>query len=135
MASILSIGERLIDRLLPDPKQAQEAKQSLHQMEHTGELTAMVSRYSAINTEASSKDPWVSRARPTFLYVFYLILLMQFFVVPTVGIFFPAQVALFYTNLKEGLEAIPEPLWWLFGSGFLGYGAYRTVDKVKGGSK
>ena len=38
-------------------------------------LEAIQARLSAIVTEARSPDPWTSRARPSFLYVMYVMLL------------------------------------------------------------
>lgn len=88
-----------------------------------------------IKAEASSADPWTSRARPMFMYVFYSILLLMGIVAPTVGIFYPAQSAQFYLNVAAGFKAIPSDLYALFGAGYLGYAGFRSFEKVKGASK
>ena len=88
-------------------------------------------RLSAIIAEAESQDPWTSRARPSFLYVMYALIL---FSVP-MGIIaaFDADAA---KAIGEGmtsyLAALPEALYALFGTGYLGYTAARQWGKVKG---
>ncbi len=100
-------------------------------MKARGELELFKTQLSAIVAEAQSADPWTSRARPSFMYVIYLLLLLG---VP-MGVLsaFEPQVA---TNIAAGfkawLDAIPTDLYALFGIGYLGYSAARTVDKVKG---
>lgn len=70
-----------------------------------------------IRAEAASGDKFTSRARPTFLYVVETILLWNYIVVP-----------MFHQVPVE----LPEPLFWLFGSGFLGYTGARTWEKFAG---
>ena len=68
---LLEAGSRLIDRLVPDPAEREKAKLALLQAEGQLALQEMQTSLSAILAEASSQDPWTSRARPTFLYVIY----------------------------------------------------------------
>jgi hypothetical protein len=70
-----------------------------------------------IRAEAQSGDKFTSRARPTFLYVSNFIILWNFVVVPL---------------FKQAPVAMPEPLFWLFGSVMLGYTGARTWEKVGG---
>jgi len=131
VAGLFSVGEKLIERLFPNPEDKAKAQLALVQMEQEGELQRMTLRYSAITAEANSEDKWTSRARPSFMYVFYIILLNLVIICPAIGVFFPEQMTTFFTNVKLGFDAIPEPLWWLFGSGFLGYTTARTFEKTK----
>lgn len=131
VAGLFSVGEKLIDRLFPNPEDKAKAQVALLQLEQEGELQRMAHRYSAITAEANSEDKWTSRARPSFMYVFYIILLNLVIVSPLVGVFYPDQMKIFFENVKLGFDAIPEPLWWLFGSGFLGYTTARTFEKNK----
>lgn len=126
---VFSIGEKLIDRLFPDPEERAKAAKELAKMEQEGELRELEARMEAISTEAKSEDPWTSRARPSFLYVFYFVILSLVVVAPLVGVFYPDQMETFFDNVGKGFDAIPEELWWTFTMGFLGYGTFRSMDK------
>lgn len=99
------------------------------------ELATANAQMEMIKAEASSADPWTSRARPMFMYVFYSILLLMGILAPTIGIFFPTHSAQFYTNVAAGFKAIPSDLYALFGAGYLGYTGFRSFEKVKGTAK
>jgi hypothetical protein len=129
---LFDVGSKLIERLFPDPEQRAKAKKELEALEQEGELTRLSTRMEAIMAEADSDDPWTSRARPSFMYVFYLVIISLVLVAPVLGIFFPGQMETFFTNVGAGFKAIPEELWWTFTSGYLGYGAYRTYEKKQG---
>lgn len=129
VTGLFSVGEKLIDRLFPNPEDKLKATRELHKLEREGDLKEMSMAYDAITSEANSEDKWTSRARPFFMYVFYFILLNLVVVAPFVGVFFPEQMSLFFTNVALGFKAIPEELWWLFGTGYLGYTAARTTEK------
>ncbi len=84
--------------------------------------------------EAQSSDKWTSRARPSFLYVMYTMIL---FAIPFGFLYaFRPEVA---AKMAEGvgafLKAVPSELWYVFGAGYLGYGAFRSYDKNKNGGK
>lgn len=132
---LVDIGGKLIDKLIPDPEAKAKAQQDLLAMQQKGELVELESRMGAIMAEAKSSDPWTSRARPSFMYVFYFMLIMLVIVAPFVGVFFPDEMTQFYTNVAAGFKAIPEAMWWTFSSGYLGYGAYRTYEKRNGVAK
>lgn len=80
---------------------------------------------------APVRDPWVSRARPTFLYVMYVLLLWS---IPMgiVAAIDPPLAAAMARGMGAYLSAIPEPLYALFGTGYLGYTAARAWGKAKG---
>ena len=65
----------IIDKVIPDKEARERAKLELLKLEGTQELEALEARLSAIVAEASSADPWTSRARPSFLYVMYAMIL------------------------------------------------------------
>lgn len=121
----------LIDALFTSDAERAEAKRRLIEMERTGDLDAMKVSLSAILAEANSADPWTSRARPTFLYVIYALILLCV-AGAIVGIWWPDHVATAASNLTNLLNAIPESLWWLFGAGYLGYTGARSFDKWRG---
>jgi len=131
---VLSIGEKLIDKLIPDPTAKAKAKQELRELEQKGDLEDMKIRLSAIISDSQSKDPWTSRARPTFLYVVYILLLAS---IP-VGIahsFYPENARAFVEGFGMWLNAIPEQVLTLFGVVMTGYIGGRTWEKVKGAAK
>jgi len=76
-------------------------------------------------------DPWVTRARPAFLYVIYTVILLCVFG-SIVGVWWPEKVLIAADNLRMLLGAIPEDVWWLFGAGYLGYTGARSYDKRQG---
>ena len=75
-----------------------------------------------IRAEAASSDKYTSRARPTFLYLMYIILAWNYIILPIVQM-----------SSYQAIQPInfPEELVWLFGSGFLGYTGARSWDKWK----
>ncbi len=127
---ILGFAGQLLDKLFPDPEQKAKAEAALHQAHIAGELAQIEKQMSAIVMEAQSKDPWTSRARPSFLYVVYIYILsaipfgVLFAVVPEVA-----------QSVVEGvgawLRAMPGEMWGLFGVGYLGYTTARSYDKRK----
>ena len=66
---------KLIDKIIPDPEARDRAKLELLKLEGSQEMEAIRTRMAAIVAEANSADPWTSRARPSFLYVMYALLL------------------------------------------------------------
>lgn len=122
---------KAIDRFVPDPAQRDAAKLAMYQAEKAGELDTVKVAMSAIIAEASSTDPWTSRARPSFLYVVYILLL---FGLPmgVLSAFRPDLALAVAAGFKAWLTAIPDSLYLLFGTVMTGYGISRTVEKVKG---
>ncbi|MCB1908104.1 MAG: holin family protein [Rhodocyclaceae bacterium] len=131
VGGLFDVGRRLIDRVFPDPEQRARAELELLEMQQDGALEDLKVRLSAIVAEAQSTDPWTSRARPSFLYVMYAMILASF-AVGIAQVFDPAAVETFTAGVRAWLSAIPEQLWWLFGAGYLGYTGARSFDKNKG---
>ena len=127
---LLEVGFKLLDKLIPDPQAKAQAQIELLRLQQTGEFKELEERMSAIRTEASSNDPWTSRARPSFMYVMYVMILACF----PMGIFYalnPEGALAVTEGVKGWLTAIPEEMWWLFGAGYLGYSTARSVEKRK----
>jgi hypothetical protein len=121
----------LLDRLIPDKEARERAKLELLQLEGTQELRAIEARLGAIVAEARSQDPWTSRARPSFLYVIYVLLLWSL-PMGVLAAFSPASAQNIAAGMNAYLAGLPEPLYALFGTGYLGYTAARQWGKVKG---
>lgn len=121
----------LIDKIIPDPKARKAAKLELLRLERNQELELLRTQLSAIVAEAQAADPWTSRARPSFLYVMYVLLLWA---IPMglLSAISPATAAAVAHGMTSYLGALPEPLYALFGTGYLGYTAARQWGKVKG---
>ena len=128
---IISPIAKLIDKIIPDPQARDQAKLELLKLHGSQEMETLKTQLSAIVTEAQSSDPWTSRARPSFLYVMYALLLWA---IP-MGLIAAAQPAM-AADIARGMNAylagIPEPLYALFGTGYLGYTAARSWGKAKG---
>lgn len=109
-------------------KMAEENKQALLMKQAELELKAqevaareVEAASRNIVAEASSGDRFTSRARPLFMYTVNAILVWNYVVVPM---------------FHRDPIALPEALFWLFGSCVLGYTGARTWEKIapqKGG--
>lgn len=119
---------KIIDRIIPDESARQMAKLELVKSENQQALNEIQASLSAILAEANSDDAWTSRARPSFLYVMYVVI-CSCFIGGIIGIWYPAQTAQAATNINALLKAIPSDLYTLFGMGYLGYTGARSFDK------
>lgn len=100
------------------------------QLEMDGKTEDLKVSMSAILAEAQSKDKWVSRARPGFMYVMYLIFLCG---IPMgiLSAFNPEMAIAITSGMTAFWEAIPEKLYWAFVTVLLGYTGARTFEKAK----
>lgn len=124
----------LLDKLIPDPKARDDAKLKLLELQGSQEMEATRTQISAIMAEAQSADPWTSRARPSFLYVMYALLLWA---IPMglIAAVQPQMAKDIAAGMNAYLNGIPEPLYALFGTGYLGYTVARQWGKAKGVEK
>jgi hypothetical protein len=124
----------LIDKIIPDPRARDAAKLELLKLQGTQDMQALQTQMAAILAEAQSADPWTSRARPSFLYVMYVMILWA---IP-MGLIAAVQPEI-AGGIAKGMNAylagIPDALWGLFGTGYLGYTAARQWGKVRGVDK
>jgi hypothetical protein len=72
-----------------------------------------------IQADAKSGDKFTQRARPSFMYIVEVILVCNYIVFPL---------------MNRPPLALPEPLFWLFGSAILGYTGARSWEKFQGTS-
>lgn len=124
----------LIDKIIPDPKARDAAKLELLRLQGSQELDQVKTQMSAILSKAQSTDPWTSRARPSFLYVMYALLLWA---IPMglIAAVQPVMARDIAAGMNAYLAGIPEPLYALFGTGYLGYTVARSWGKAKGSEK
>jgi hypothetical protein len=135
LGGIFEVGKSLIDKLIPDKEAKAKAHMDLLQMQQNGELKELETRMAAVLAEANSADPWTSRARPSFMYVFYFVILALTIVAPVIGVFNPDAMEQFFVNVGAGFKALPQELWWTFTAGYLGYAGARTIEKRSGVTK
>ena len=121
----------IIDKIIPDKEARAKAKLELMKLEGTQEMSLIEARLQAIVAEANSQDPWTSRARPSFMYVMYLMILWAL-PMGILAAFNPGAAKDIAAGMNAYLNGLPEPLYALFGTGYLGYTAARQWGKVKG---
>ena len=132
--AIVGPVSKLLDKIIPDPQARDRAKLELIKLQGDQEMAAIGRQMQAIVAEAQSTDPWNSRARPSFLYVMYAMILWA---IP-MGLIAAADPRLargIGDGMTSYLRGLPEELYALFGTGYLGYTAARTWGKVKGAER
>lgn len=120
----------LLDKLIPDPRAREAAQRELLRLEGTQELERVKAQMAAVLAEAGSADPWTSRARPSFLYVMYALLLWSIPMGLIAAVNLDAALAIAH-GMNAYLNGLPEPLYALFGTGYLGYTVAREWGKAK----
>ena len=120
----------LIDKLFPDKEKQQQAKLVLLELQQKGELESLSVQLEALIAETKNPDKWISRARPTFLYVMYGIIL-QSIPIGIIYALFPSIGSGIIDGIKNYLLSIPHDLWLTFDIGFCGYTVARSYDKIK----
>jgi len=134
LEAIVGPVSKLLDKIIPDPQARDRAKLELLKLQGDQEMQTITAQMQAIVAEAQSSDPWTSRARPSFLYVMYALLLWA---IPMglIAAARPEMAADIAKGMNAYLAGIPEPLYALFGTGYLGYTAARSWGKAKGVEK
>lgn len=124
----------IIDKIIPDKEARDKAKLELIRLQGSQELAEIQAQLSAIVAEANSSDPWTSRARPSFLYVMYVLIL---FALPMgiLAAFKPEMASAIGQGINAYLGGLPDSLYMLFGTGYLGYTAARQWGKSASGGK
>ena len=122
------IFETVADKFFTDASDREQFKLKARELEQAGEFRGIELQLSAIIAEAKSSDPWTSRARPSFLYVMYIMILAA---IPmgVLSVFKPDMAAAIGEGMKAWLAAIPSELWAVFGVGYLGYTGAREYGK------
>mgnify|MGYP002780554292 CR=1 FL=1 len=131
LGTIIGPISSIIDKVIPDKAARERAKLELIALEGTQELRLIEAQLQAIIAEANSADPWTSRARPSFLYVMYAMILCAL-PMGLLSAISPEAAADVAGGINAYLNGLPEPLYALFGTGYLGYTAARQWGKVKG---
>lgn len=126
VGSIIKGAADIVDRFVTTSDEKIKAMQALREIEQKEAAALLAATSAVISEEAKSEDPWVRRARPTFLYIIYIVIAFNFIFIPILG-----MGASIWGKTPFVPIALPEDLYWLFGSGYLGYAGARTWDKWK----
>jgi hypothetical protein len=131
LEAIVGPVSKLLDKIIPDPQARDRAKLELIKLQGDQEMQAIGAQMQAIVAEAQSADPWTSRARPSFLYVMYTLILWA---IPMglIAAVDPKLALGIGNGMTSYLRGLPEELYMLFGTGYLGYTAARTWGKTRG---
>ena len=131
LEAIVGPVSKLLDKIIPDPEARDRAKLELIKLQGDQEMQTIGAQMQAIVAEAGSADPWTSRARPSFLYVMYTLILWA---IPMglIAAVDPRLALGIGNGMTSYLRGLPEELYMLFGTGYLGYTAARTWGKAKG---
>ena len=129
--AIVGPVSNLLDKIIPDPEARDRAKLELIKLQGDQEMAAIGAQMQAIVAEAHSTDPWTSRARPSFLYVMYALILWAL-PMGLIAAADPEMAIGIGSGMTAYLRGLPEELYALFGTGYLGYTAARTWGKVRG---
>lgn len=122
--SVLDIGSKLIDRLIPDPMQKAQAQLDLVKLQQSGELAEMTAQTDINKVEAGSSSFFVAGWRPYIGWVCGVALTYQYIARPFLVAFLPAYQ---FPGLDENL--------WQLMMGMLGLGGLRSFEKFKGITK
>ncbi len=128
IGGLLSLAEKVIDKVIPDPVAKQAAILELAKLEQSGDLAAMAQQVELDKIDAASADRFQSRWRPFIGWVCGGALAIQLCVGPLLTwmaalagyhVVFPAMQTELLTTLLVGM---------------LGLGGMRTVEKLNGRS-
>jgi hypothetical protein len=131
-SGLLSLGSKLIDHLLPDPKAAAEAKLKLLELEQNGDLailsadTQIAVQQGKVNeVEAASESFFVKGWRPAVGWVCVAAFAAKYIGGPFLFVlaqFTDHSIVLPPIDMTEMLPILV---------GMLGLGGYRTWEKIK----
>lgn len=134
ITSVSTLLSDAINKIWPDPADKAKAEAIAVAAAADSAIRQLEAAQAVMKAEATSSDPWTSRARPSFLYVVYVVILAG---IP-MGVLYavnPSVATHVADGFKAWLSAVPDAMWNLFGVGYLGYTGSRTVEKWKGVTK
>lgn len=133
ISAMLGIGDKIIDRLWPDPAQAAAAKLELIKMQQSGELAMMAADVDiakgqmAINAaEASNGSLFIGGWRPFIGWTCGAAFAYKFVLAPAAAFALTAYGNPIVLPVLDFTEMSTVLL------GMLGLGGMRTVEKIKG---
>ena len=120
VSAVIGLGDTLIKRIWPDPKQQSEAQHKLLELAQSGELADMANKSGIIRAEAQSQHAITATWRPITMLVFVFIIANNYILAP-------------YAQALFGVEGLaldlPPDMWALLKIGLGGYVVGRSVEK------
>lgn len=126
ITEIFSIGDKILDRVIPDKNARAAAKEELEKLDQRGELNLLLGQLEINKKEAEHKSIFVAGWRPAVGWVCVIILVYNYIIYPT---------ALFFTTVSmdsppnllslDATGIMPVIL------GMLGLSGYRSFEKTK----
>jgi len=120
MLGIIDAGLKIIDKIIPDPVQREEAKRKLFEAQQAGELKELEAAASVVVAEAKSEHPLTSQWRPITMLTFTAIVANNYILAPYLQAMFGWGVTL----------EMPPQLWNLLSIGIGGYIVGRSGEKI-----
>lgn len=129
--TLSGVVNKVADKFFVDAADKERFKMEYLKLEQDGQFRDQENQLKVILAEAKSKDPWTSRARPSFLYVMYILILAS---IPMgiLTVFSPEAAEQIAEGMKAWLGSVPSELWTVFGAGYLGYTGARSFFDKKG---
>ena len=134
VSSVSNLLTTAIDKIWPDPADKAKAEAIAMAAAADSAVRQLQAAQAVMLAEAQSADPWTSRARPSFLYVVYLLLLASIPMGVLTAIH-PTAATAIISGFHGWMAALPDSIINMFGAVMLGYTGARTVEKVKGVAK
>lgn len=128
ITAVSSLGETIVKTIWPNPTDAANAQATVIKAQVDAVVTQLQASQAVMLAEEQSQDPWTSRARPSFLYIIYTLILFSL----PMGVLFafkPDVANSVIQGFHNWLSAIPDSFIQLFGVGYLGYSGARSWDK------
>lgn len=129
IAGVSKLLNSTIDKIWPNPADKAKAEAIAISSAASAAIAQLEAAQSVMRAEAMSADPWTSRARPSMLYVFYILILAA---VPMgiVAAVSPDTAANIAKGFGAWLSAIPAAITDLATYVMLGYIGARSWDKT-----
>lgn len=127
--SVVELGVKLLDRVIPDPVQKAQAQLELMKLQQSGELASMTAQTDINKIEAANASLFVSGWRPYIGWTCGTAFSLHFLVFPIINFIL---VALGYVEVKITFDMTT--LLTVLG-GMLGIGGLRTIEKLNGVTK
>ena len=120
MLGIIDAGLKIIDKIIPDTAQREEAKRKLFEAQQAGQLKELEAAASVVVAEAKSEHSLTSQWRPITMLTFTAIVANNYIIAPYLQAMFGWGVTL----------DMPPQLWNLLSIGIGGYIVGRSGEKI-----
>ena len=131
---VSTLFSTLLDKAFPNPEDKAKAEAIVLSAQVQNTIATLHAENEVMLAEANSSDKWTSRARPSFFYIFYAFLLCAI-PMAIIGAFSPELAKNIANSFGFWLAAIPDQLFNVFITGYLGYTTARTWEKHSNNQK